>query len=58
MARLYGKIEDLLRDVRGATAIEYSLIAAIVSIAIILGVLAIRDGLITLPMNTIGNAFN
>jgi pilus assembly protein Flp/PilA len=35
----------LARDETGATAIEYALIAGIISLSIIIGVSAIRDGL-------------
>jgi pilus assembly protein Flp/PilA len=42
-----GFLVQLIRDKSGATAIEYSLIAALISIAIISGALAIGSNLST-----------
>ena len=55
--RLYGLLSDFARDARGATALEYGMIAAIVSIVIIGGLFLIRERIITLPMQEIANAF-
>ena len=51
--RLYGLLVKFARDVRGATSMEYGMIAAIVSIVIIGGLLLIREQIITLPMQEI-----
>jgi pilus assembly protein Flp/PilA len=39
------KISDFLNDDSGATAIEYALIAGIVSIAIVTGLIGVKDQL-------------
>lgn len=41
---------------RGATAVEYALIAALIVIALVGAVQALRDSLIALPMERIQNA--
>lgn len=54
--RLYGLLAGFAADRRGATAIEYSLIAAILSIVIIGALFVIRDEIIALPMQEIADA--
>jgi pilus assembly protein Flp/PilA len=44
---MYAKILTLLRDERGATAIEYGLIAALISVAIITAVTLVGTNLTT-----------
>jgi pilus assembly protein Flp/PilA len=44
-------VTHFAKDEAGATAIEYGLIAAIVGIGIIVGLVALRDGLNTLFNN-------
>ena len=56
--RLYGIFARIARDDRGTTAIEYGMIAAIVSIVIIGGLFLIREQIITLPMQDVANAFD
>lgn len=56
---LVGKLIALCADRRGATAIEYGLIIAIISAAVILGMENIRDGIVAmfeLVATTFGNA--
>lgn len=45
MMSLRAKMTEFVRDERGATAIEYSLIATLVSLMIILGATTIGDAL-------------
>lgn len=47
---------DFLRDTRGATAIEYSLIAVLVSIAAV-GALTLIGPAISAMLNSAGDAF-
>lgn len=56
--RLYGLLARFARDTRGATAMEYGMIAAIVSIVIIGGLILIREQIFTLPMQEIADAFD
>ena len=46
---------DMLRDTRGATAIEYGLIAALIAVVIITGVTAVGTSLSTTFTNISGN---
>ncbi len=48
MTSLRAQMTEFVRDERGATAIEYSLIATLVSLAIIAGATLIGDRLKTL----------
>ena len=67
MGKLLAKLEPPLRAVhapaqalascrRGATAIEYGLLVALVALALITGLESFRDALINLPMNAITTA--
>ena len=55
MAHLYARMYGLIRDEKGATAIEYGLIATLVSIAIITALGLLSDNLIS-AFNTIAAA--
>lgn len=52
---MFGKITTLLKDESGATAIEYGLIAALVSVAAIAALTAMGDSLRTM-FDTVANA--
>ena len=52
---MYAKILNLLRDERGATAIEYGLIAALISVAIITAVTLVGTNL-TATFNSVASA--
>lgn len=43
-----GKLIALFADKKGATAIEYGLIIAIISVAVVLGMETIRDGIVAM----------
>lgn len=43
-----GKLIALCADKKGATAIEYGLIIAIISVAVVLGMETIRDGIVAM----------
>ncbi len=50
-------VSELLgKDVEGATAIEYGLIAALIAVALIGTLENLRDSLLALPMGTLMNA--
>ena len=42
---MFGTLRNLLKDEVGATAIEYGLIAALVSVAVIIGITALGTNL-------------
>ncbi len=55
MQNLMNDTRDLVQDRRGATAIEYGLIAGLIAVIIIAGVTLIGDNLL-LKFNAIGGA--
>jgi pilus assembly protein Flp/PilA len=55
MARLYARLYGFIHDEKGATAIEYGLIATLVSVVIIAGLTALGGDLNT-AFNNIANA--
>ena len=58
---MFGKIKTLLKDESGATAIEYGLIAALVSVAAITALTAMGSslkGLFTTVSDTLSTANN
>ncbi len=58
---MFGKIKTLLKDESGATAIEYGLIAALVSVAAITALTAMGSslkGLFTTVSTTLSDANN
>jgi pilus assembly protein Flp/PilA len=55
MAQLYARMNGFFRDEKGATAIEYGLIATLVSIAIITALGLLSDNLVV-AFQTIADA--
>jgi Flp pilus assembly pilin Flp len=48
---------DLLREVSGAVALEYGLIASLIIVAILGSLVAVRDALVNLPLQALVDAF-